>query len=173
MTTAEELIQLALQGNQGLVNRARTQADSLVSERLASPSTLIQNNLAGPNSSPTGEGGHGPSPFEGLNPYGLDPELYGAIEKLNSVSPFGPNTVSVGSGYRSYEEQERLYNDWMNGVPGQAQAAPPGRSNHNHGTAADLEYMNDEAREWVHSVAADLGLHFPVPGENWHVERIG
>lgn len=166
-----------LQGNQQLVGRARSQADGLIQERTARPQTIIGMpalTQTTPTGSPafSGEGGHGASPYEGANPYGLEPSLYEGIETLNRISPFGPNTVTVGSGYRSYEEQARLYNDWINGVPGQAQAAPPGRSNHNHGTAADLEYISPEARDWVHSVAADLGLHFPVPGENWHVERI-
>src|SRR5687768_708483 len=164
--TPKDIIDMSLGANQGIINRRPK-------PKIYNPQVPI--NQAS-SSAPTGhnhdeEAGHGESPYQ--TPHGLQPELWSSIQRLNEMSPFGPNTVSVGSGYRSYEEQARLYNDWVNGVPGQAQAAPPGRSNHNHGTAADLEYLSPEAREWVHSVAADLGIHFPVPGENWHAELIG
>ena len=162
--TADEVIKLALGSNQGLINRREDQTRQLINQGLSRRSGI-----------PTGPGiaaedDHGDTGPAGDNPYGLEPELWRRIQRLNEMSPFGPNTVSIKSGYRSYEEQEELYQRYLRGEGNLA--APPGRSNHNHGEAADLGYMSDEAREWVHSVAADLGLHFPVRGENWHVERI-
>lgn len=168
-TTPESVIKLALGSNQSLIKRREKsqQVRGLVRQGLNNTS----DGLPEAHGHARTEGGHGESPYAQDNPAGVEPELYRRIMRLNDMSPFGPNTVTIGSGYRSFEEQERLYNNWRNGVPGQARAAPPGRSNHNHGTAADLRYASDEAREWVHSVARDLGLHFPVRGENWHVER--
>lgn len=76
-----------------------------------------------------------------------------------------------GSGYRSYAEQAQLYQDYINGVPGQARAARPGRSKHNHGLAMDLRYSDGGA--WAHANAARFGLFFPMDDEPWHVELLG
>ena len=48
--------------------------------------------------------------------------------------------------------------------------APPGKSQHNHGNAADLKYLSPEAKAWVHANAARYGLAFPLANEDWHVE---
>ena len=50
--------------------------------------------------------------------------------------------------------------------------APPGKSQHNHGNAADLRYANDAARKWAHENAARFGLHFRMGNEPWHIEPI-
>jgi LAS superfamily LD-carboxypeptidase LdcB len=161
---AEDIIKMSLKSNQDFLDNRRYISTAL--NQVTSGGGLPE-----AHGHALTEGGHGESPYSADNPYGLEPELYRRIMRLNEMSPFGPNTVTVGSGYRSFEEQARLYQDWQNGVPGQARAAPPGRSNHNHGTAADLEYASEEAKRWVQSVARELGLHFPVEGEDWHVER--
>src|SRR5690606_34774935 len=51
--------------------------------------------------------------------------------------------------------------------------APPGRSFHNHGTAADLKFLNDAAKAWVHQNAGQFGLAFPLANEPWHIELHG
>lgn len=79
--------------------------------------------------------------------------------------------VRIGSGWRSYEQQARLYADYKAGKPGQARAAPPGKSNHNFGLAADLIY-GPGGREWAHANAWRFGLRFPMGDEPWHVEPI-
>jgi hypothetical protein len=83
--------------------------------------------------------------------------------------------ISIGSGYRSVQQQEQLvakakakYGDgWRKWV------APPGKSNHNRGLAADLQYADDSARAWAHANAAAFGLNFPMGHEPWHIEPIG
>ncbi|MCW2920588.1 MAG: penicillin-resistant DD-carboxypeptidase [Thermoleophilia bacterium] len=99
---------------------------------------------------------------------GLDPEL---LQRLDAVGRELGAKVDIISGQRSYEEQARLYAAYQNGTGNLA--AKPGTSNHEHGGAADA-YVNgvaladvDGARE----IAARHGLHFPVGGESWHVER--
>ncbi len=74
--------------------------------------------------------------------------------------------VTVVSGWRDSAKQAQLYRDYMNGVPGQAKAAPPGSSNHERGAAVDF---GGDLRTWQ-TLAAKYGLIFPVRGENWHAE---
>lgn len=102
-------------------------------------------------------------PFHDMNP-----ELVRRIQAFINASE---GRIRPGSGFRTYQEQARLYANYKAGVAGQARAAPPGRSNHNHGLAMDLQYSRDGA-QWAAQNAARFGLHFPVPGENWHVEMI-
>lgn len=75
--------------------------------------------------------------------------------------------VSLGNLWRSNAEQAALYAKKPN------LAAPPGKSNHEFGLAADLEYSDDAARRWAHENAARFGLHFPMDYEPWHIELIG
>lgn len=99
---------------------------------------------------------------------GLDPEL---LARLDAVGRELGAKIDVISGHRTYEEQAKLYAAYQAGTGNLA--AKPGTSNHEHGGAADV-YVNgvaladvDGARE----IAARHGLHFPVGGESWHVER--
>lgn len=82
--------------------------------------------------------------------------------------------IDIYSGYRSPEHQGRLYQDALEkyGSPEAARkwVAPPGKSQHNHGLAADLRYGSDEARTWAHNNAPSFGLHFRMGHEPWHVE---
>jgi hypothetical protein len=89
--------------------------------------------------------------------------------------------LSIYSGYRSPEHQSALFDRAVKKY-GSASAArkwvaPPGRSNHNHGIAADLMWNGkrlDKAparvKEWVHENAAMFGLTFRMHWEPWHVE---
>lgn len=83
----------------------------------------------------------------------------------------------INSGYRDNQRQAEIYADAVKkyGSPEAARkwAAPPGRSFHNKGYAADLGYGNDEARAWAHANAAKYGLSFPMKHEPWHIEMAG
>lgn len=92
---------------------------------------------------------------------------------LNRLISDAPGKVTIGSGYRSIAEQAKLYDRWIRKVPGQAQAAKPGSSNHNFGLAADLVYADAKTRQWVHANAARYGMRFPMSFEPWHIEPIG
>lgn len=105
---------------------------------------------------------------------GLNQEFSRRLQAFFAAAP--PGLFGPGSGYRTYEEQQRLYNNYINGVPGQARAAKPGRSQHNHGLAMDIDYNEDRRREavaWAHANAARFGLYFPMDDEDWHVQPIG
>lgn len=98
---------------------------------------------------------------------GLNPDL---LQRLAKIGERMGEPVSITSGHRSREEQEVLYQKYLNGTGNLA--AKPGTSNHESGNAADVKIggtslaNNAEAKK----IADELGLHFPVPGEPWHIE---
>jgi len=92
--------------------------------------------------------------------------------------------LQITSAYRSPEVQARLYENALKkyGSPQAARkwVAPPGRSQHNHGTAVDfavngslLRDANDPAAQWIKSNAAQYGLDVPMSWEPWQVEMAG
>ena len=100
---------------------------------------------------------------------------------IQSAPPEIRQGLGIYSGARSNERQAELYQDALKkyGSPEAARkwVAPPGRSNHNHGTAADLSFNGQslknapkEVVDWVHSNAGRFGLKFPLANENWHIE---
>lgn len=105
--------------------------------------------------------------------------------KLSKMIQDAPPEIQKGlgvfSGARSEERQTELYNAALKkyGSPAEARkwVAPPGKSRHNHGDAADLSYNGQslakappEVVKWVHDNAEKYGLSFPLGNENWHVE---
>lgn len=114
-----------------------------------------------------------PDSFSGMNA-----DFSTALQNLFAGAPEEIRAnLRVGSGFRSPERQQQLWNEALAkyGSPEAARkwVAPPGRSQHNHGNAADLKYMNDAARQWVHQNAGNFGLAFPLSNENWHIELAG
>jgi hypothetical protein len=83
-------------------------------------------------------------------------------------------SVTINSGYRSVERQAELWAEALRkyGSPEAARkwVAPPGKSQHNKGNAADLGFANDSARQWVHQNAGQFGLRFRMSHEDWHIE---
>lgn len=106
---------------------------------------------------------------------GMSPDFAAALGQLLQSAPKG--YVQVSSGYRSPDRQTQLWADaikkYGNSKAARRWVAPPGRSKHNHGGAADLKFLNDTARQWVHQNASKFGLSFPLSHENWHVELAG
>lgn len=106
------------------------------------------------------------------DPYaGMDPGFSSALRQLIADAP---GKVTVTSGYRSHAEQAALYKRKPK------LAAPPGKSRHERGMAADLAFESPAVQKWVHDNAYRYGLRFPMltkaPGkkyEPWHVEPIG
>ncbi len=108
-------------------------------------------------------------PASGPLPQGLDPAFSSALDRLLAAVP----GLTVTSGYRTPEHQAELYAAALKKYGSEAEArkwvAPPGRSRHNMGLAADLAGPLDQA----HSLAAQFGLVFPLGNERWHVEARG
>ncbi|MCW2924535.1 MAG: penicillin-resistant DD-carboxypeptidase [Thermoleophilia bacterium] len=98
----------------------------------------------------------------------LDPEL---LSRLDALGQQLGKPIDIISGNRTFAEQSQLYAAYRAGHGNLA--APPGHSNHEHGAAADA-YVGGVALANVpgaRDAAQRLGLHFPVGGEAWHVER--
>lgn len=109
-----------------------------------------------------------PAGFENLNPV-----FASRLQAMIAAAAAEGVTIGVGSGYRTIEEQIALRK--KNGCPDvwkspasscRVPTAIPGRSNHNHGLAADI--TGDKA--WANRNAHRFGLVFNVSGEDWHVE---
>lgn len=106
---------------------------------------------------------------------GVNSALASAIQRMMADAPF---RLGIASGFRTRQQQQVLYNRYKAGKG--ALAAAPGRSNHEHGNAVDLQYPGkkgsteyNNAVAWVRQNAARYGIHFPVRGENWHAELSG
>jgi LAS superfamily LD-carboxypeptidase LdcB len=111
--------------------------------------------------------------LEHLN--GMQDALAERLTRLISEAPQNiRDGLKINSGFRSVERQAEIYKEAVAKYGSEAAArrwaAPPGRSNHNHGLAADLGFANDEVRKYVHDNAARYGLAFPMGHEPWHVE---
>lgn len=106
---------------------------------------------------------------------GLDPAFSAALERMFSAAPTDiQGNLRVNSAYRSPEVQAGLWDDALAkyGSPEEARkwVAPPGKSQHNHGNAADLKYLDPTAKAWAHENASKYGLSFPLGNEDWHIE---
>ena len=92
--------------------------------------------------------------------------------------------LGIGSGFRSVEKQKQLWEQALKkyGTPEKARkwVAPPGKSNHNRGTAVDLnssgaflgKNKNTKATQWAHANAEKYGLNFRMGHEPWHIEPL-
>jgi len=96
-----------------------------------------------------------------------------ALQQMIAARP----GISVNSGYRTPERQAELYAAAIQkyGSPEAARrwVAPPGKSRHNMGIAADLAFATPEDRAWAHENAAQYGLNFRMGHEPWHIELAG
>ena len=108
----------------------------------------------------------------------LSSQFAGKLAKMLSEMPEElSKKVNITSGYRSPERQQQLWVEAVRRYGSEEEArkwvAPPGRSQHNKGNAADLSYGGSaEARQWMHSNAKNFGLTFPLSNENWHIEDL-
>jgi hypothetical protein len=109
---------------------------------------------------------------------GLNPNFNSALKDMfQAAPPHIQKELRVMSAYRSPEIQKALYENALKKYGSEAAArkwvAPPGRSQHNHGMAADLTFLSDDAKKWVHANAEKHGMHFPMSWEPWHIELAG
>lgn len=85
--------------------------------------------------------------------------------------------LTLASGFRTMEEQERLYKAYLDGTGNLA--AKPGYSNHQNGIAIDIGVRSSFTSPeylWLAQNAADFGFvntgkNFSQP-EPWHWERV-
>jgi hypothetical protein len=98
--------------------------------------------------------------------------LDGYLALANAAAAAGV-LVCIESGFRSYPEQQFLFTGFKQHRPGFNRAAPPGKSNHQHGQAFDLNtggFDGDPIYNWLRRNAPALGFIRTVSGEHWHWE---
>jgi hypothetical protein len=82
-------------------------------------------------------------------------------------------TICIRSGFRSYPEQVVLFSLFNSNPKKFALAAKPGRSNHQNGTAFDLEvggFDGNPIYDWLKTHGPDFGFIRTVNKEPWHWE---
>lgn len=81
--------------------------------------------------------------------------------------------LTLTSGFRTYEEQKRLYDCYINCSCNDCHRAEiPGYSKHQNGRAVDINTKEPRALVWLESNAGRFGFKATEPGEPWHWERI-
>jgi hypothetical protein len=81
--------------------------------------------------------------------------------------------IGIESGFRTYAKQKALYDGYIAHKPGFNLAAKPGRSNHQHGQAFDLNTRGFDGHpiyDWLKQNGPRLGFIRTVSGEHWHWE---
>ena len=75
--------------------------------------------------------------------------------------------IWVNESFRSWEQQNALYQKWLNGTG--FLAAPPGSSLHEIGAALDIPNARDNSK--LMKELRKVGLLDDVPSEDWHVSN--
>ncbi len=81
--------------------------------------------------------------------------------------------LPLRSGFRTYAEQEYLYQQWISHAPGFNLAAAPGKSNHQDGYAYDFaisSYEGNPMYDWLKANGPAHGFVRTVNKEPWHWE---
>lgn len=114
---------------------------------------------------------------------GIDTSGFGGVlnkglyEMLGALPPELRGQITISSGFRTPERQAQLWQQALTKYkdPNVARrwVAPPGRSQHGFGNAADLQFGSDAARQWAHQNAEKYGLKFALGNEPWHIEAAG
>ena len=108
----------------------------------------------------------------GYDARGVHPRLRRALDELLAA---GRGRITVTSGWRSYEEQQQLWQQALAkyGDPEVADdwVARPGHSNHESGLAVDLGGDVELAARLVDQL--DLPMYRPLTNEPWHFELRG
>ena len=122
---------------------------------------------------------------------GLQDDAYNAFLQLSADAASAGFDIQLLSGYRSYDTQDRLYNNYV-AVYGQAEAdtfsARPGTSEHQTGLAMDVGWIDDTYGDtpsgiWLAQNCYKYGfiIRYPKGKENitgykyepWHIRYLG
>ena len=114
----------------------------------------------------------------------LDPQFATGVYGLTQAAHAAGIPLQITSAYRSPELQAQLYASAVEryGSPQAARrwVAPPGRSQHNYGTAVDfalngslIRDPNSPAAQFIRNNAGQYGLSVPMDWEPWQVEPVG
>ncbi|MGN0318437.1 MAG: D-alanyl-D-alanine carboxypeptidase family protein [Lachnospira sp.] len=125
------------------------------------------------------------------NPGGIYPEVKAAFEKMKEDAKKEGLNIWLQSGFRTYERQETLYNNYV-AADGKSAAdtysARPGFSEHQSGYCFDLNTIDDSFTNtaeavWVAEHAHEYGFIIRYPEgkqdktgymyESWHLRYVG
>ena len=90
---------------------------------------------------------------------GMNESFSAALARANAaMKAAGLGTFGVVSGFRSREQQQRLYDAYINGTGNLA--AKPGNSRHEHGTAVDINWskLNPQQQAWLRANLPKFGI---------------
>ena len=105
--------------------------------------------------------------FKGQSLNGVSPALVAALTQ--AVTAYG-KPITITSGVRSKEEQQKLYDDWISGKS-KFPAAKPGNSKHEGGNAVDISLADADALASGGYLKA-AGLGRPVDGDPVHIQQV-
>jgi hypothetical protein len=117
------------------------------------------------------------SPDKDKSHLNFNSQFGGNLSGFLSAAEKAGRKIGIKSGYRSVARQKQLFDaavkKYGSVKAARKMVAPPGKSRHNLGIAADLFYGTPEDIEWAHANAKKFGLNFRMPWENWHIEPLG
>ncbi len=99
----------------------------------------------------------------------IDASIAGNFDRMVAAAKKDGVDLQIRSGHRSHQEQEVLYQKYLNGTGNLA--AKPGTSNHEKGQAVDFA-NNRGAYAWLAKNATNFGFK-NLPGEPWHYSPTG
>lgn len=97
----------------------------------------------------------------------------GVFTAMQTAAAADGVVLKLNSGFRSMAEQTALYAKYLLGIGNLA--AKPGYSNHQGGTAYDIDVNNSTssaAYRWLEVHARQFGIHRTVSSEPWHWELV-
>lgn len=117
----------------------------------------------------------------------LEKEAYEAFKKLSDDAKKDGYAIKISSGYRSYQRQQTLYQNYIkkDGEKADTYSARPGFSEHQTGLAIDVQTykMNKTDYTWIHENCYRYGfiLRYPEKEEDitgymyepWHFRYVG
>lgn len=99
----------------------------------------------------------------------IKPILAEKCRRIISLAKAEGFTLIVTNGYRSNEEQDKLYAIGRRGIPGERKVtnARGGQSNHNTGDAVDFAFIVGGEVSWDEKLYKNIGRWARIAGLKW------